>query len=93
MIDWDTGDINLFRRLKAAQQYLRQQLEELKSDETPIGFYCQWNQNGTHWQAACGAAWEFEEGEMPGEYMKFCPECGRPLLATAETAETEGEPE
>ena len=44
---------------------------------------CEWSlddDDWSLWEGTCGAAWTLEEGSPDDNNMRFCPECGRPLV-------------
>lgn len=48
-----------------------------------------------YWEAACGGAFSFEDGDPDANECAYCPRCGHPILLVArtESIDVEDEPE
>ncbi|CAI0730660.1 Uncharacterised protein [Serratia plymuthica] len=55
----------------------------LNSPETPDG--CQWtfDEHDSKWDSGCGEAWMFCDGGPTENGVKFCQNCGKPVLLAA----------
>ena len=62
---------------RLAAEYL--ELRRAVADVTP----CVWREepDGEFWQADCGLAFGLEDGTPEKNNMRFCPQCGKPLVA------------
>jgi hypothetical protein len=53
---------------------------------------CTWTEDCDYWEATCGGAFTFNDGGPTDNGFKFCPYCGKPLVAVpcTEPADIEG---
>lgn len=68
--------------------------EDSRPVETAVA-ECQWIGYPHYdvWQGDCGLSWQFYDGSPSGNYMTYCPKCGRKVVEVTAVADEEDDEE